>query len=33
MRQNMKSWKKILHLNQHKGMMASRPIEIKSGIY
>ena len=33
MRKNMKSWKMILHLNHDKGMMASRPTEIKSSIY
>ena len=33
MRENMKSWKTILRLNHDKGMMTSRPIKIKSGIY
>ena len=33
MGENMKSWKTILHLNHDKGMMPSRPIEIKSGVY
>ena len=33
MRENMKSWKTILHLNHDKGMMKSRSIKIKSGIY
>lgn len=32
MQENMKTWKTILHLKQEKGMMTSRPIEIKSGI-
>jgi len=32
-RENMKKWRTILHLNHYKGMMTSRPIEIKSGIY
>lgn len=31
--ENMKSWKTILHLNHNKGIMTSRPIKIKSGIY
>ena len=33
MQENMKSWKTMLHLNHDKGMMTSRSIEIKSGIY
>ena len=33
MRENMKSWKTILHLNHDKGIMTSTPIEIKSGVY
>ena len=31
MRENMKLWDTILHLNHDKGMMKSRPIKIKSG--
>ena len=33
MRENTKSWKTILRLNHDKGMMTSRLIKIKSGIY
>ena len=33
MRENMKSWRKILRLNHDKGMITSKPIKIKSGIY
>ena len=33
MRENMKLWDTILHLNHDKGMMKSRRIKIKSGIY
>ena len=31
LRENMKLWDTILHLNHDKGMMKSRPIKIKSG--
>ena len=33
MRENMKSWKTILQLNHDEGIMTSRPIEIKRGVY
>ena len=33
MRENMKSWKTILHLNHDKDIITFRPIEIKSGVY
>ena len=33
MREKMKPWRTIFHLNYNKDMMTSRPIEILSGIY